>query len=403
MSPLCLTMTVLSVNASTPGGQAMSRPAAASAPVPGFAQSLAWAQAPAAARGEIREITVRGGDTLSGLVERHLRLISPQLNLSPTQLYQLAVAVAKDNDIAAIGSIRPGQVIDVSAVQARAHALASGERPALDAVRSAGVDFGSAPARPIAAPPALAPAVAPDQAPPRVSGPPVSLRSTGSAAGDFMVRHAAAAQKTEAASGIPAHYMLAQAALETGWGRREIRGADGRNSFNLFGIRTGANWRGPSVDIMTTEYVNGVPERMVGRFRAYSSYEESFADYARLISQSPRYAQVMKNTGDPVAFASALQRAGYATGPHYASALASLINATSRMRASVPQVQMALAAGQQAPAPAPAMAAVPAAEELRLRWSAIAPMPGSAIAQAAAARASSSPAFYASADSPRRF
>ncbi len=401
MSPPCLTMTVLSVTASTPDGQAMSRPAAAPAPLPGFAQSLAWAQAPAAARGEIREITVRGGDTLSGLVERHLRLISPQLNLSPTQLYQLAVGVAKDNDISASGSIRPGQVIDVSAAEARARVLANGDRPALDAVRSAAGDFGSALVKPTAAPPALAPTVAPDQTAPRVSVPPVSVRSTGSAAGDFMVRHAAAAQKTEAASGIPAHYMLAQAALETGWGRREIRGADGRNSFNLFGIRTGANWRGPSVDIMTTEYVNGVPERMVGRFRAYASYEESFADYARLISQSPRYAQVMKSTGDPVAFASALQRAGYATGPHYASALASLIDATARMRASVPQVQMALAAGQQPPAHA--VATVPAAEELRLRWSAIAPMPASAIAQAAAARASSSPAFYASADSPRRF
>jgi flagellum-specific peptidoglycan hydrolase FlgJ len=236
----------------------------------------------------------------------------------------------------------------------------------------------------------------------RASGATAAAGGTGSAAGDFLVRHAAAANKTQQASGIPAQYMLAQAALETGWGRREIKAADGRNSFNLFGIRAGANWRGPSVEVMTTEYVNGVPERMVGRFRAYSSYEESFADYARLISQSPRYAQVMQNTGDPMAFASSLQRAGYATGPRYASVLASMIESTGRLRDSVPQVQLAMAGGMQAPPLLSAAAPLPAAEELRLRWSPIAPiapMPSSALAKAASAR-SVGPELYASLDRP---
>jgi hypothetical protein len=150
---------------------------------------------------------------------------------------------------------------------------------------------------------------------------------------------------------------------------------------------------------MTTEYVNGVPERMVGRFRAYSSYEESFADYARLISQSPRYAQVMQNTGDPMAFASSLQRAGYATGPRYASVLASLIETTGRLRDSVPQVQLAMAGGMQAPPLLSAAAPLPAAEELRLRWAPIAPMPSSALAKAASAR-SVGPELYASLDRP---
>jgi flagellar rod assembly protein/muramidase FlgJ len=366
-------------------------------PAQRFAQSLARAQASAAV--PISEITVRAGDTLSALVGRHLRTVGAQPALNPAQLNQLAVGVAQDNGIANAHWIRPGQVIDVSAVEARAAAL-SRVGPQLAQAQSAPV-----PTAPMAWTAAgVVPATGSNRAlgaatgalPGAATG---AARSTGSAAGDFLVRHAAAANKTQDASGIPAQFMLAQAALETGWGRREIKAADGRNSFNLFGIRAGANWRGPSVEVMTTEYVKGVPERMVGRFRAYSSYEESFADYARLISQSPRYAQVMQNTGDPVAFASSLQRAGYATGPRYASALASVIEATGRLRATVPQVQVAMAGGMQAPPVFAAASPLPAAQELQLRWSPIAPMPTSALAKAAAARAMR-PELYASVDLP---
>jgi flagellar protein FlgJ len=358
-------------------------------PAQRFAQSLARAQAPAAV--PISEITVRAGDTLSALVGRHLRTVGAQPALNPAQLNQLAVGVAQDNGIANAHWIRPGQVIDVSAVEARAAAL-SRVGPQLAQAQSAPV-----PTAPMAW---TAAGVVPGTGSNRAFGAATdAARSTGSAAGDFLVRHAAAANKTQDASGIPAQFMLAQAALETGWGRREIKAADGRNSFNLFGIRAGANWRGPSVEVMTTEYVNGVPERMVGRFRAYSSYEESFADYARLISQSPRYAQVMQNTSDPMAFASSLQRAGYATGPRYASALASVIEATGRLRATVPQVQLAMAGGMQAPPVFAAASPLPAAQELQLRWSPIAPMPTSALAKAAAARAMQ-PELYASVDLP---
>lgn len=378
-------MTVLPVTPSATSPQEPSRSAAV--PSQPFAQSLARAQAPAAV--PISEVTVRAGDTLSGLVGRHLRTVGAQPALSPAQLHQLAVGVAQDNGIANAHWIRPGQVIDVSAVEARAAALS-------------GLGLAQAQSDPLPAAPMDWPAagLAPINGSGRALGavPGVST-GTGSAAGDFLVRHAAAANRTQDASGIPAQFMLAQAALETGWGRREIKAADGRNSFNLFGIRAGANWRGPSVEVMTTEYVNGVPERMVGRFRAYSSYEESFADYARLISQSPRYAQVMQNTGDPVAFASSLQRAGYATGPRYASALTSVIEATGRLRATVPQVQLAMAGGTQAPPVFAAAGPLPAAQELRLRWSPIAPMPASALAKAAAARAMR-PELYASVDLP---
>ncbi len=195
--------------------------------------------------------------------------------------------------------------------------------------------------------------------------------------------------------------MLSQAALETGWGRQEIRAPDGRNSFNLFGIRAGSNWSGPTVQVWTTEHINGTSQRMLGEFRAYSSYEESFADYARLIGQQPRYAQVMQNLGDPMAFSSALQRAGYATGPRYASALASVIDTTHRLQGTVPEVQAALSAPAQAPTVLAQNAdpfMPPAAQALQLRWAAIAPMPASA--QAANAARMARQGAYASLDSP---
>jgi flagellar protein FlgJ len=135
--------------------------------------------------------------------------------------------------------------------------------------------------------------------------------------------------------------MVAQAALETGWGRHEIRFEDGRTSHNLFGIRASANWKGPVAEIWTTEYVNGSPQRVRGQFRAYGSYEESFNDYARLISQNPRYANAMRNLGDPQAFAASLQQAGYATAPHYASVLSSVIQTAQRLQSEMPALAAA--------------------------------------------------------------
>lgn len=125
-------------------------------------------------------------------------------------------------------------------------------------------------------------------------------------------------------TGIPAHFMVAQAALETGWGKSEIRLADGRPSYNLFNIKAGRSWTGATVDSLTTEYVNGVAQKQVERFRAYGSYAEAFADYAKLIRGSPRYAAVVGEQ-DPVQFARSLQQAGYATDPMYAQKLARII------------------------------------------------------------------------------
>lgn len=146
----------------------------------------------------------------------------------------------------------------------------------------------------------------------------------------FRQRMAPYAEEASRISGIPARFVLGQAALESGWGKREILGADGSNSFNVFGIKAGGGWTGRTVDVTTTEYVDGVPQRRVEKFRAYDSYADAFRDYARLMRNSPRYAEVIasaqSNPADASAFARSMQRAGYATDPQYADKLARVIN-----------------------------------------------------------------------------
>ncbi|OYU43786.1 MAG: flagellar assembly peptidoglycan hydrolase FlgJ [Burkholderiales bacterium PBB4] len=148
----------------------------------------------------------------------------------------------------------------------------------------------------------------------------------------FVRQHNQAASEAERATGIPASFMLGQAGHETGWGKREIKSADGTNSFNLFGIKAGGSWKGKVAEVTTTEYVDGVAKKQVAKFRAYDSYADAFKDYARLMSDSPRYAKAMQATSSPQAFASGLQRAGYATDPEYASKLSRAINTTLQLR-----------------------------------------------------------------------
>lgn len=146
-----------------------------------------------------------------------------------------------------------------------------------------------------------------------------------SLARDFVNRVLTFAREASEATGIPAHFVVAQAALESGWGRHEIRRADGSQSFNLFGIKAGRSWSGPVVEKATTEYVNGVAQTTVGKFRAYSSYAEGFRDHAKLLLNNPRYAAVLDRQ-DAAGFARGLQRAGYATDPGYADKLTRILN-----------------------------------------------------------------------------
>jgi flagellar protein FlgJ len=137
-----------------------------------------------------------------------------------------------------------------------------------------------------------------------------------------MLPHATVASRD---TGLPAHQMIGQAALESGWGRREILNADGSNSFNLFGIKAGANWKGKVAEVKTTEYHNGVASKPTEKFRAYDSYADSFRDYARLLSDNPRYAKVLEQGESVQGFARALQNSGYATDPKYAEKLVQVI------------------------------------------------------------------------------
>lgn len=136
----------------------------------------------------------------------------------------------------------------------------------------------------------------------------------------FVARLLPAAQRASEASGVPAQLIMAQAALESGWGRREIKGEGGQPTFNLFGIKADKSWKGPVAEVTTTEYVRGKPEQLQASFRAYASYDEAFADYARFLTSNPRYASV-RMAPDAAEAAHGLQRAGYATDPAYGDKL----------------------------------------------------------------------------------
>ncbi|OWS71868.1 hypothetical protein CBI30_05295 [Polynucleobacter aenigmaticus] len=150
----------------------------------------------------------------------------------------------------------------------------------------------------------------------------VSLRSISD---EFTSKMASYAKIASLATGLPMNFMMGQAALETGWGKKEIKGLDGAVSNNLFAIKASANWTGKVVSTITSEYIHGVKQQRIERFRAYDSYADSFKDFANMIKNSPRYQQVMNNLHSATDYAQALQSAGYATDPQYALKLAGTI------------------------------------------------------------------------------
>ncbi|HDH0714828.1 TPA: flagellar assembly peptidoglycan hydrolase FlgJ, partial [Klebsiella aerogenes] len=142
--------------------------------------------------------------------------------------------------------------------------------------------------------------------------------------GNFVARLSMPARAASEQSGIPHQLIVAQAALESGWGQREILTADGMPSYNLFGIKAGGNWKGPVTEITTTEFEQGVAKKVKAKFRVYDSYFSAIADYVKLLTNNPRYASVAE-ASTPEQAAHELQRAGYATDPQYASKLVSVI------------------------------------------------------------------------------
>ncbi|TVP45457.1 MAG: flagellar assembly peptidoglycan hydrolase FlgJ [Halomonas sp.] len=163
----------------------------------------------------------------------------------------------------------------------------------------------------------------------------VAPRRTNSASdhvSQFVQKLSAPAQAASASTGVPAELILAQAALETGWGRHEIAARNGHNSHNLFGIKAGSHWQGQTTDIVTHEYINGRRTQVVDTFRVYDSFEHAFTDYANLIGNNPRYAGVVQAPNAEQA-ARELQRGGYATDPRYADKLVSVMNTMGPLNA----------------------------------------------------------------------
>ena len=159
---------------------------------------------------------------------------------------------------------------------------------------------------------------------------PVSPSSLPADSNDFIAQLAQPAQAASQQSGIPHHLILAQAALESGWGQRQILTRDGKPSYNVFGIKAGGDWKGATTDIMTTEYEGGVAKKVRATFRVYGSYMEALSDYVKLLSNNPRYAAVA-SAATPEQGARALQAAGYATDPKYAQKLVGMIQQFKNM------------------------------------------------------------------------
>ncbi len=134
------------------------------------------------------------------------------------------------------------------------------------------------------------------------------------------------ASRAAAELGVTPGVLLAQAALETGWGKKVIQRAPGVSSYNLFNIKADRRWDGEKAGVSTLEYIDGSMVRQRAAFRVYGSYAESFSDYVQFLRSNPRYAEALQMAGDDDAFVKSLQRAGYATDPRYADKILGIAN-----------------------------------------------------------------------------
>jgi flagellar protein FlgJ len=134
------------------------------------------------------------------------------------------------------------------------------------------------------------------------------------------------AEKAAGELGVDPRALVAQAALETGWGRNVARRADGTSGNNLFNIKADARWGGDSLTVRTLEFEGGLPKPATAAFRAYPDVATAFSDYVQFLKANPRYADALRNGADAGKFADSLQAAGYATDPGYAAKLRSIVS-----------------------------------------------------------------------------
>ena len=141
---------------------------------------------------------------------------------------------------------------------------------------------------------------------------------------EFVATMLPMAKAAAARIGIDPKYLVAQAALETGWGKSVMRAEDGSSSHNLFGIKAGQSWQGGQARAITSEFRDGAMVKETAQFRSYSSYQDSFHDLVTLLQSHDRYKEVVKSADNPEQFVRELQKAGYATDPDYASKISQI-------------------------------------------------------------------------------
>lgn len=153
----------------------------------------------------------------------------------------------------------------------------------------------------------------------RIAQPPLAPgKAAFSSPQEFVATMLPMAQAAAEKIGVDPRYLVAQAALETGWGKSIIRTRDGDSSHNLFGIKSHGSWEGESARVLTTEYKGGKAVKEAASFRAYDSYAQSFDDYVSFLQNNGRYEKALNSTENPERFVKELQQAGYATDPNYA-------------------------------------------------------------------------------------
>jgi len=148
---------------------------------------------------------------------------------------------------------------------------------------------------------------------------------------DFVDKMMPYAKEAAAIIGVSPQTLIAQAALETGWGQKIVADDKKSSSFNLFNIKADKRWDGEQVDVNTIEYREGVALKEKASFRAYDSFEESFSDFSQFIKNSPRYEKALDNVGNSARFLQELQQAGYATDPNYASKIMSVLKQVTKL------------------------------------------------------------------------
>jgi flagellar protein FlgJ len=159
----------------------------------------------------------------------------------------------------------------------------------------------------------------------RIAQPPLApAKAAFGSKDEFIAAMLPMAEKAADKIGVDPRYLVAQAALETGWGKSIIRQQDGTSSHNLFGIKTHNSWDGESARVLTTEFEDGKAVKEAATFRAYESYAHSFDDYVSFLQGNGRYEKALATTDKPEQFARELQKAGYATDPQYARKIAQI-------------------------------------------------------------------------------